>query len=184
MFFTIIAILSISLVYNFHKIKKYQRHDFYLFKFFSLRREIMSYLRVNHELISRQEYIAIKQILDIVNRAINLYSKNDATNLFMVRMLAKFLKNTKNLYDLSINCLECDNIIIKNFQKNLRLKIIETFFAYTPFLLTKIWIHILYYVGKIFVKIQFLKLKKFSIKLLELNEDFVSIKSCKKHLMV
>jgi hypothetical protein len=184
MFFTIIAILSISLVYNFHKIKKYQRHDFYLFKFYSLRREIMSYLRINHELISKQEYKAIKQILDIVNRAINLYSKNDTTNLFKVRMLAKFLKNTKNFSDLSINCLKCDNITINNFQKNLRQNIIETFFAYTPFLLTKRWVNILYYLGKIFGGIQFLKFKKWSAKLLALNEDFISIKSSIKQLMV
>lgn len=98
MFFTVITtIIASSLAYNFFKIKRHTRHDKYLYKFCQLRREIMSYLRINHDIISKQEYQATKQILDVLNGTINLYSKNEASNFFNFRKFAKFVKETKHL---------------------------------------------------------------------------------------
>lgn len=185
MFFTfIITIISLSLFYNFLIIRKCKRHDIYLYKFCSLRREIMSYLRINHDLISKKEYKAIKQALNITNSTINLYSRNEATNLFNIRKFVKFVKNTKNLSDQSLKWIECDNKTISTFQKKLRYNIIATFFAYTPFIMTEIMVNFLYLLGLFFVRIHIQKLKKWGSRFLDLNENFYDINSSRKKLFV
>ena len=184
MFFTIVtAIIAISLVYNFFKIKKHEKHDEYLYKFCQLRRETMSYLRINHDIISKQEYAAAREILDVLNSTINLYSRNEASNLFNIRKFAKFVRDTKNLSDSSKNLIECNNSTINDFRDKLRRNIIVTFFAYTPFIFAEIILKLLYLIGLFFVKMQMLRLKKWGTRLLKLNEDFDSINSSKKALI-
>lgn len=143
----------------------------------------MSYLMINNDIISKQEYQAAKQILDVLNSTINLYSRNEASNLFNIRKFAKFVKETKHLSDSSKKLIECDNGTIKDFRDKLKRNIIVTFFAYTPFIFAEIILKLLYFVGLLFVKIQMLRLKKFGTKLLTLNEDFDSINSSKKELI-
>jgi len=125
MFFTVIStILVLSLALNFFKIKRHIKHDKYLYKFCQLRREIMSYLRINHDVLSKTEYQATKQILDVLNIAINLYSKNEASNLFNIRKFAKFVSETKHLSDSSKKLIECNNSTIKDFRDKLKRNII------------------------------------------------------------
>lgn len=51
MFFIVVAaLLSLSLTVNYFRIKRHIKHDVYLYRFCSLRREIMSYLRINHDI--------------------------------------------------------------------------------------------------------------------------------------
>lgn len=178
-----LVILALSLMDNYLKIKKHTRHDKYLYKFCHLRREIMSYLAINHDVISNKEYQATKQVIDVLNNTINLYSKNQASNLFNIRKFAKFVKKTKHLSDSSKKLIECDNNIIKDFRDKLNRNIILTFFAYTPFIFAEIIFKLLYLVGRFFVRVQVLKFKKLGKRLLKLNEDFNSINSSKKELM-
>ena len=184
MFFTVITtIISLSLAFSFLKIRKHIKHDTYLYKFCSLRREVMSYLRINHDIISKQEYKATKQILGLINSTINLYSKDQAANLFNFRRFRKFVKSTKDLSDSSRKIIDCDNQTINGFRDKLRRNIVITFFAYTPFLFEEICLRLLYLIGLLLVKIGMLKMSKFGNKLLALNEDFDSISSSKKELL-
>lgn len=180
MFFIITSsIIVVSLIRSFFKIKRCAKHDKYLYKFCQLRRDIISYLRINHDIISKTEYLAIKQVLDLLNKTINLYSKNEAQNLFNIRKFAFFVKETKALSDSSKKFVECNNEVIKSFRNKLGSNIIDAFFAYTPFIFTEIFLKILYRVIRFFVKVQINKLKNFGDRLLALNEDFESIISRK-----
>jgi hypothetical protein len=143
----------------------------------------MAYLRTNYEIISKQEYAATKQILDLLNNTINLYSKNEATTVFNIRKFAKFVKNTKNLSDSSRKLVKCSNPTINGFRDKLSRNIIITFFAYTPFIIAEIYLRFFYVVGLLFVKMGVLKLSKWGNGFLALNEDFEGMNSRKKEIL-
>ncbi|MFT5704016.1 MAG: hypothetical protein ACJAZX_000747 [Rickettsiales bacterium] len=180
MFILVISIISASLFFNFLRVKKYSKHDRYLYKFCSSRRDVMDYLRMNHDIISEIEYEAIRQLLDTLNKTINLYSKDRAATIFNFRRFIKYIKNTKDLADSSKKIINCNNETINGFRQNLNRNIVATFFAYTPFLLEEIFLRLFSSILSILIKIGLQKLSSLSNKLMVVNKNFHDIDSYRK----
>ncbi len=181
MFLTVASILSLSLLVHLYKIKKHAKHDLYLYKFCALRRDVMNYLRINHDLVSRTEYESIKQLLNILNNTINLYSKhNAATTIFNFRKFVKYVKNTKDLADSSKKIVRSDNEIINDFRNSLNRNIVGAFFAYTPFLFEEACLRLLSLVVSGLINIGLSKLNNVKNSLLAVNQNFDSIDSYRR----
>ena len=185
MIFALITfIISISLTHNFFKIRKLTKHDKCLFNFYQLQREIMSYLRNNCDFISKRDYLAAKQILSVLSAAVNFYEKDKISSPFNLPKFAKYVKETKYLSDSSQKLIKCDNNYIKGFADKLNRNIIAGFCSFTPFILAKIILKLLYFIGLFFAKAKRFKLRKWGYKFLVLNKEFTSINSYKKQLMI
>lgn len=182
MFIFVASIISVSLIFQFLKIKKLKKYDRYLYNFCSLRKEVMNYLRVNHDIISKSEYESIKQIIVILNDTINIYSKNKMSTIFNFRRFAKYVKNTKDLVE-SSKKIECDNPTINNFRNSLNKNIIITFFAYTPFLLEEVFLRIVYLVVLILIKMGLRKLINLKNKLFTISQNCDDIEFYRKNLV-
>lgn len=180
MFILIISIISISLFFNFLKIRKYAKHDFYLYKFCALRRNIMTYLMVNQDVISKAEYKSIKQLVEVLNKTIHLYSKEEAATIFNFRKFGKYVKNTKGLVDALKKASNSQNKTINDFRNELNRDIVAAFFAHTPFLFEEVCLKLLYAIVSGLIKIGLGKLSNVRNKLLIVSRSFNGIDSYRR----
>jgi hypothetical protein len=183
MFIVIASIVSLSLFVQLYRIKKCAKHDCYLYRFCALRREVMDYLRVNHDVILETEYESIKQLLTILNKTIDLYSKHKAATIFNFRKFVKYVSSTKDLADSSKKIVSYDNETINNFRKNLNRNIIKAFFAYTPFLFEEICLRIFSLIIAALIKIGLFKLNALRSRLSIVSANFDSIDSDRKQFV-
>ena len=167
----VLLVLFFSLIFHFFKIRRCLKHDTYLYQFCKLRRDVMQYLRNNHDIISNKEYKDIKYLLDVLNRTISLYSKYK-TILFNFRIFVRLLSHTKDLSDDSRYIFESNNETIKNFSEELDCVIIKSFFAYTPFFRHEIFIKLFILLTSTLIKIGFNKLKNLNRKIPEVIESY------------
>jgi hypothetical protein len=114
------------------------RHDKVLYSLCNVRRDMMEYLRLNCESISREDYISLRSSLDLLNHSVHYFGDYkrhvwDIKNLIRLILIAKANIDTVKALPISKN----PGIVklITNFEKTFLI----AFFVFTPLLKTKIF---------------------------------------------
>lgn len=119
------------------KLKGLENHDQVLYNFCQLRREMMSYLRIKSDRIPRKDYVAIRELLDIVNSTIADYNNYKVVifnfNNFM-KEIDRIYKSTKK----ANKARDISNDKVEKFYKDYKHAMFVAFWTYTPLLKHKL----------------------------------------------
>jgi hypothetical protein len=115
-----------------HKLREMKKHDKHLYALCQLRRDVVSYLYVSRQELSRTDYIAARKTLDVLSLTIQNYWTHK-TVIFNFRRFQKYMHQTKDLSG-QMDEIHTKNADITRFQERFMSLVFEGFLAYTPFL--------------------------------------------------
>jgi len=152
-----IPILFIQFYY-WGKLISIKKHDFILYQFCQLRREIIKYLFDNRLKISNKDYEITRKLLEILNDTIHHYNIFKlVSNLNNLKIL---MKNTKENTEQVEMLPETNNQNIHIFQKQFSFIILKAFFTFTPFLKHRFILNLIILLVNTLISIGLIKLKK------------------------
>lgn len=137
LFYILMYFLTFSQIIWLLKARKRQK---FTMKFSRLEKDISKYLIENSKTLSLNDKQEIFQLFDILSLIDRVYSQNWQYKFFNFYKFVKFSKQAKDFDNKSAK-IDPKNPKIKEFQDRLRKHILESFFAYTPFLLQEIALH-------------------------------------------
>ncbi|MCK5228641.1 MAG: hypothetical protein KAR13_00145 [Desulfobulbaceae bacterium] len=130
--------VSILMVIHLRNLKK---HDIVLYKFCQVRRESMQFLRNNWEDLPREEYLALRKLLSVLNTTINRYNDHK-TVLFNLR---RFIEEVKEFDSFSKKVASTEMPKTDEIQQlyiATSKSFLYGFFAYTPLIKSEIFVKI------------------------------------------
>lgn len=133
-FLMLVTLLLIFIqIYKLLEIKKHDRH---LHRFCQLRRDSIQYLSGSYREISRNDYVALRKIIESLNTIIGSY-KEHKTVVFNFRLFVRYLNDLKE-FEKKVEKISTDNEEIKRLRNRLHRSIFKAFLAYTPYLKSEI----------------------------------------------
>lgn len=150
----LLAAATVFLLIQIFKLRKMQKHDRYLYAFTQLHRETIDYLFDSHSKISRDDYIALRNLSDALKTIIYNY-KNHKTVIFNFRLFVKHLNEVKK-FEEKASRISTENQEIKKLIEKAHQAIIKAFLAFTPFIRSEFFFRLI----KIYIKIFALAGKK------------------------
>lgn len=130
--------ISCLMIVHLQRLKK---HDLVLYRFCQVRRESMQFLRNNWEDLPREEYIALRKLLKILNTTINRYNDHK-TVLFNLRRFVERVREFE-YFSKKVEQTEIPKTVeIQQLYKKTSISFLYGFFAYTPLIKSEIFIKI------------------------------------------
>lgn len=159
MYFYILICLSLilSLIMSFI-FRKMKCHDKILFQFCQIRRDIIALLSEKENILTKNQYMAVRETLRVLNMVIHSYNHIKGT-VFNYRKFEKQMKNFRDNTMKIKSILETDDHQITALQNKLRKALFLAFLTYTPFLGSEICCRILLELFKILAKTGIKKLE-------------------------
>lgn len=151
-------------------LKNIKKHDIVLYKICQVRRDSMQLLRNNWQGMSKEDYLALRKLLDILNSTINSYNEHKIV-LFNLR---RFFEHVKR-YDSFSKEIEPTEM-----PKNGEIQALYTatfksllygFFAYTPLIKSEIFVKISFLILSL---ITLLGIEKFNNSIHQLVESITN----------
>lgn len=112
-------------------IKRIERHDRVLFRFCHIRREAIALITESHVRFKRDDYIALRHLIEMLNMTINRYNECEIV-IFNVRRLMRSLKASRYDFKGAEEIGETSDQSIKRLQNHYGQALIEAFLSYTP----------------------------------------------------
>ena len=170
----ILFLSSLILAYLITGIITLKKHDKNLFGFCELRREIIDFLYKNGDILSRNDYIKTRNLLQILNKTINQFESLQ-TLIFDYRRFRIFVLDMESVSKKSEK-ISTDNQQIIEFVKSFLRLYFKAFLSYTPWLRSKLAFKTIYKIGYgVFGKLQ-VDLSK-TQAILKAHEDLLPKKS-------
>lgn len=141
--FYILIILSItSLLYMALRLRKLKKHDSVLFRICQVRRDTIAFLSDSLPTLTREEYIALRQLLYALNLTINNYQHHKCV-LFNFRRLKRYTMEYHN-FNNHMNKIHVpkDGPIRDLFDQAI-YAFLYGFFTYTPLIRSELVLHLL-----------------------------------------
>lgn len=147
MMYTLLVLFLVMSFFMIYRLRAIQKHDRVLFLMCAVRREIMTILRDRNYGLSRDDYISIRELLEILNHSIHYYNKIKA-KVFNFREFLKFLKQYESDSIRAKNIAISENPEVITLYKRLQYAILVGFFTYTPFLKSELVFNAVIYAFK------------------------------------
>ncbi len=127
-YFLIIPVL-IGSCYMIWRLRRMAKHDRVLFRFCQNRRDIMAIIRGRNFDLPREDYIALRELLEVTNNTIHEYNVHK-TSLFDFR---KFIRDAQRLNSIRRKMEELDNMNtdVAHLYHKFGLSMLYAFFTYT-----------------------------------------------------
>lgn len=139
LFYILITAALLALFFMISRIGKMKRHDDVLYGFCDLRRQAIQQLRDedNFNSLSRQEYIALRKMLLMLNVIISEY-KSHRTIMFNLRYFVKYLAEFKRQKKKTQAIETTKNESIEALRKDIQRALLFAFVQYTPFIRSEV----------------------------------------------
>ena len=151
MFYLLIVPVYIMTFYMFFHLLKIKKHDKVLYKFCEVRRDIMAILRKENFNLPKDDYLALRRLLMVLNDSIHYYDDHK-TGLFNIRKFFKFLDKFKEQLTQVDNFEIPQKPEIINLYKDFTLTMLLAFFTFTPLLKYEFFLNFLMYISKALIK--------------------------------
>lgn len=142
-----------------------KKHDEHLFKFCQLRRESLELLANSYGEISRNDYLALRKLIQTESVIIGSY-KEHKTVVFNFRIFLKNFNDAKVFNDQSKE-ISTNNEDIKRLIGKMQFLIANAFLAYTPFLKSELMFQFAVRASSMAVTLGFYKFKEVGNRLKE-----------------
>lgn len=137
MFYILMIPVTLYLIYQIYSAYQTKKHDVYLYQFCELRRQALNLLWLEHDTLSREDYIALRRLIGALNMAISSYSHK--TIMFNFRKFIRFLKSIQHL-DKKVEADVTEHEKINALIKKVEYSVLCSFLAFTPFIKSELLI--------------------------------------------
>lgn len=140
MFYLTIPLALLFLVWQYHWLKKTERHDKHLYRLCQVRREAMHLLINEYDTLPYKEAIALRKDIKGLNTIIGKYSTHK-THFFNFRLFISRLQKLKS-FELKQESANIENEKVIDLRRKSMAVIFGAFLDYTPFLRHEIVIRV------------------------------------------
>lgn len=141
---TLLAISSISAFVFVVWLHRLRKHDKVLYRFCQVRREILEVLRNRGFEMNKQDYFAIRDLLEVVNGTIHHYNHCKST-VFNFRTLTKMIRDLRESGQAIAEIKTPKDPELAKVFDSFRMAMVGAFLTYTPFFRSEITARIVLY---------------------------------------
>jgi len=174
MFYLLILPISCFFLFQVYQLREMKKHDEHLFRFCELRRDSIDLLSNEYETSSRNDYVALRKLIEALNNTIHNY-KSHKTVIFNFRLFARYLREFKSLEE-KADEISTNNQDLLNLICRMQVSVFEAFLAYTPFFKSEIIVSITIRVLSAAVDSGISSVRKYRNSLVEVVEKIEHLK--------
>jgi hypothetical protein len=136
MYYIVAVPLFCFLAFQIFRLNEMRKHDTHLFRFCELRRDCIDLMGKEYQSLSRNDYVALRKLVEVLNVTINKY-KNHKTVLFDFRLFTRYLGDLKSV-EARAEKISTKNSDIRQLIERMQVSVLAAFLAFTPFLKSEI----------------------------------------------